>query len=746
MKFQLLEIREALTGDAVRAVLCNLPRDLSETYSRIIYRIHHRPGGVAKLETMRKVFQWVSGAKRPLDLAELEEAVGIEPTDQSFPANRIARHAGKRLVADCGNLVIYDEEDDTVSFAHQTVLQYLTTELPDQHLSLLATDFRPHVVDNFIGQVCLAYLSFSDFETQLAKVPERFELQRETVEELLWWGVPFSPRIRKAVAWARPWSRHAEKHAAHQRPLVVPVYVKPSKAWTRKFVLLDYVVAYWAFYTADLTMNSPSWGKFRHIALERELLFDIRPWNEPQHVVTVDHILNTLQGVSGMSVDGGWRHDHLQSMHMYSWAMAHGVSSLLTLLDPDCLTPYLHLALAGMYPGKGKGGMGPSEAFVSLFKLLLQRPHSQRPLQLGFWNGALIYWLSTQLELNFQEVIDWYHEEYERWVKPDDFSFDVFYQDAILIAAQKGDASAFERLVECRLQNCEDLLSTLACLAQGSQTSSWALLRLISLDYSDQHVSPETRLDLICALQKFLPMIRPKFEMDGQTLRHSSAIVKPLIIVATLIGDRSGHPMLVFVALEEYIDRVALDQIGLDWTKTAFGTAVACTRLRNLLSKNIDDIFKSVRAYVALARELMRAKSPNAYLYAKGHYASSGQKSPCNCHLDVLSGLFFCENDLYTNDDDQEMVCLETVSSYDTFFDCGRHVQLRAGKELTSWFLCWAITTSDDIWERVLALRMPKSDVRLFCSIGIMRAKSLLDERDQTRISQLALKYDYRVC
>jgi hypothetical protein len=237
VKFQLLELREALTEEAVRSVLCNLPRDLSETYSRIIDRTYNSPGGDAKLEMMRKVFRWVSGAKRSLDLAELEEAVGLDPSDKSFPVDRIARHEGKRLISACGNLVIYDEEDGSVGFAHHTVLQYLVTRSPRQHPSLLATDFRPTVVDTYIGEVCLAYLSYSDFETQLDKLPEHAELQHETAEALLWWNVPFASTIRQAVAWTRPRERRSQ-----WRPIPLPVYIKPSKTWTRKFVLLEYII------------------------------------------------------------------------------------------------------------------------------------------------------------------------------------------------------------------------------------------------------------------------------------------------------------------------------------------------------------------------------------------------------------------------------------------------------------------------------------------------------------------------
>jgi hypothetical protein len=393
----------------VRSVLRDLPRDLSETYSRIIRRTYDSPGGDAKLEMMRKVFCWISGAKRPLGLAELEEAVGLDPSDKSFPVDRVARHEGKRLVSACGNMVMYDDEDGSVGFAHHTVLQYLIARWPSQHPSLLATDFRPNVVDTYIGEVCLAYLSYSDFETQLDKLPGRAELQHETAEELFWWNVPFASILRQAFARTCPRERRSQ-----WRSISLPVYIKPSKTWTRKFVLLDYIIAHWAFHTATWTKDSPTWITFCHIALERELLFEVRPWNDLQHHARVEEVLETLQVASGTLFDRGWRNNNVRIMHIYAWAMANGAASLFTLLDPQQLTPYLCLAIAAMYPSKVKSNVAPSKAFASLFNTLLQKPHSSRPLQLGFWNGALIYWLATQLELDFWEVMDWYYKEYGR--------------------------------------------------------------------------------------------------------------------------------------------------------------------------------------------------------------------------------------------------------------------------------------------------------------------------------------------
>jgi hypothetical protein len=705
----------------VRSVLCNLPRDLSETYSRIIDRTYNSPGGDAKLEMMRKVFRWVSGAKRSLDLAELEEAVGLDPSDKSFPVDRIARHEGKRLISACGNLVIYDEEDGSVGFAHHTVLQYLVTRSPRQHPSLLATDLRPTVVDTYIGEVCLAYLSYSDFETQLDKLPEHAELQHETAEALLWWNVPFASTIRQAVAWTRPRERRSQ-----WRPIPLPVYIKPSKTWTRKFVLLEYIIAYWAFHTATWTKDSPTWPTFRHIALERELLFEVRPWNESQHQAKVDEVLEALQKHSGTLFDRGRRDDNVRIMQIYAWAMGNGAASLFTLLRPDHLTPYLCLVLAAILPGKAGSKVTLTQAFASLINTLLRKPHHPRALQLGFWNGALIYWLATQLELDFRPVMDWYYKEYGRWAKPDVLSFGVFSQDAISIAVEQGDTPAFIRLTNYHINAYQDLLAMINFLKLNNQLHHKMVLHLLSIELTNKAFFSHLGRELISAFQSLLPAIYEALEIDRDSLRSVSAAIGPLLLIAVLTNDRTGHPILIFIALRKYVN-VLLRVKGL-FQDVVSDKDKTTERLRLLLQGHEHRLCESLLAHIDLARDVL----PTGL--------ASGVS--CTCHLDVLSALFFYNNTLWLNNHELQELIMEILSSYEASRRCAQYEHSAPGNALTQEFISWSVTAPTAVWERVLRLNLIKHDVE---SLEEEAEENILyfSPRRGTRVLQLSQRISH---
>jgi hypothetical protein len=170
----------------MRSTIQNLPKDLGETYSRIMENARRSPGGTARYETMMKVFRWVAGARRALTIEELEEAVALEKTNTYLHPERSATGAGERLIACCGNLVVYNEGDSTVTFAHQTIQQFLFSSAMTATTPTLGYDFSPQGLNEHTAEICLTYLSFSDFETQLAKLPENRSVELGDAEPLVW--------------------------------------------------------------------------------------------------------------------------------------------------------------------------------------------------------------------------------------------------------------------------------------------------------------------------------------------------------------------------------------------------------------------------------------------------------------------------------------------------------------------------------------------------------------------------------
>lgn len=68
-----------------------------------------------------------------------------------------------RLTRACGNLIIVDEETQLVQLAHYTVQQYL---LRPGHSNF---HFAIHEASSYVGEVCVSYLSFRNFDSQVTR-------------------------------------------------------------------------------------------------------------------------------------------------------------------------------------------------------------------------------------------------------------------------------------------------------------------------------------------------------------------------------------------------------------------------------------------------------------------------------------------------------------------------------------------------------------------------------------------------
>jgi hypothetical protein len=114
---------------------------------------------------VQSVFQWLAVAKRPLSLSELREAVAVQPCEKELQTEELTNNF-RRIVSWCMNLVVLDEEDDIVQFAHHSVRSFFleTSDhtFEDFHFKLSDADHRA-------GEVCVTYLNFNCFKAQLVK-------------------------------------------------------------------------------------------------------------------------------------------------------------------------------------------------------------------------------------------------------------------------------------------------------------------------------------------------------------------------------------------------------------------------------------------------------------------------------------------------------------------------------------------------------------------------------------------------
>ena len=154
-------MREKKSDSLILAALRNLPRDLPETFKRILSKYTEADD----IDIGRQIFRWVSVAKRPLTVEELREAIGTIPLQEAWNDN-IYINDMKKAVACCGNLVFIEEEQQTVHFTHGSVKQYLLSRAVQDSLSKYYVDLKK--ADEDAGAICVTYLNFPVFNRQMA--------------------------------------------------------------------------------------------------------------------------------------------------------------------------------------------------------------------------------------------------------------------------------------------------------------------------------------------------------------------------------------------------------------------------------------------------------------------------------------------------------------------------------------------------------------------------------------------------
>ena len=144
----------------VKMALKSIPKDLNETYTRILLKISERKETAKAAE---KILRWLVGSMRHLGLLELEEAIMIEPGTAEL--NEELRPKGSRtaaVLASCGCLVeVFKDEEALrrVRISHYTVqvsmsyshLQRRITRL--QSRNFFKVEFSPWDVQSSPGTI-----------------------------------------------------------------------------------------------------------------------------------------------------------------------------------------------------------------------------------------------------------------------------------------------------------------------------------------------------------------------------------------------------------------------------------------------------------------------------------------------------------------------------------------------------------------------------------------------------------------
>ncbi|KAL9062587.1 MAG: hypothetical protein Q9157_008791 [Trypethelium eluteriae] len=318
VRFQIEEICEAIGDEAIRNTIKNLPRDVEETYVRILEKISRRPNGAEKLRLVENVFKWVLVARRPLTIDELKEAVIISKTDTSLHVSKIDAGDGSRIVDACANMISFDRNDRTVRFAHHTIKQFLLVSQQTNYKTRLSRMGLPIFdmarIDTEIGEKCVAYLNFSDFDTALVRPSPKLAMPPATFNATIW---------KNPLQGGRLWSiiRHIREQQK-EGPLGKPCQLDlgrfrrskpPSETLRSKYHLLDYVTYFWTQHCANFLRESSIWNLFCNLIRDRKLQFSFRPWE----IYSADTSI----------------HDSPSGTDIFRWAVSNGALAFLRYLE-----------------------------------------------------------------------------------------------------------------------------------------------------------------------------------------------------------------------------------------------------------------------------------------------------------------------------------------------------------------------------------------------------------------------------
>ena len=163
----------------MRRALRKMPKSLDATFGETLKRLQRQSRSRSQLGL--NTLMWISHAKRPLRVEELQQALAIDPEDTSLDADNYA--SVKHMVECCLGLATIDEESSSIRLVHYSVQEYL-----QEHKAKIFPD-----AEQAITETCLTFLSFSDFADGIRSRLTLFDTRIRNYPFLMYaaqfWGV-----------------------------------------------------------------------------------------------------------------------------------------------------------------------------------------------------------------------------------------------------------------------------------------------------------------------------------------------------------------------------------------------------------------------------------------------------------------------------------------------------------------------------------------------------------------------------
>jgi ankyrin repeat protein len=185
-----------------------------------------------------------------------------------------------RIITWCNNLVVMDEEDDLVQFAHHSVRQFLFSKPSDN--ATRRFHLRGPEVDIRAGHICVTYLNFNDFERQMTlhQKPSH-PIQPKYIADVATMGSSRLTKYMERLASIKAGFRGAsgsgqdisQLYQAFREGTAGPLDLVQSQ-----YPFLAYAREFWLPHSAKLSPESSRSWSFWQKLINPENLLAIKPW------------------------------------------------------------------------------------------------------------------------------------------------------------------------------------------------------------------------------------------------------------------------------------------------------------------------------------------------------------------------------------------------------------------------------------------------------------------------------------
>jgi ankyrin repeat protein len=266
--------------DDIRDTVDHLPATLAEVFERALLRIIK----AGHSDIACKMFSWAAAARRPLSLEEMREAIAIEPCQSSLNVGKLVNKID-RMISWSGNLLVLEEEESLVQFAHHSAREYLQSSFKVQPFDRFHIDLRN--AERAAGEGCVTYLSFTEFERQLSTIwTSKSSIMPLSIAKAALPGGT-SPAVK------RSWTKLEKVLAGSSKSKFDVVdqlravtindeKLRFSESLRQKFCLLAYASEYWLDHTSDFAEGDcKSYSLWKNLAVT-EKPHVAKPWTTEQ--------------------------------------------------------------------------------------------------------------------------------------------------------------------------------------------------------------------------------------------------------------------------------------------------------------------------------------------------------------------------------------------------------------------------------------------------------------------------------